>query len=341
MFTRGNGNELWVMLLEKAFAKLHGNYHWLEYGYTYEAMIDLTGCPTTYFNLKDKKSVDLENYKEKDKFWNLIKKYDDRGYLISGETSGFDAYSKGGGLSGGGLVPGHAYSVIRLVEVKGNRLINIYNPWKKFEWDGAWNDNDSRWTKEIKDIVKPKLWNNDGLFWMCLDDFCERFSSMNVWQLRNWEEIRVRGKFLKVDDINGDENNDNVISKFYYEVHVARKTKVIFTIHQEDQRIVGSCKRPLNDVGFIIFKVIKNKNESLSIYAISDFKRKRELQQEVTLNEGVFIFMPLTTGWMLQEPKVAKHAKIEPYVVNSDGTISYHPFIKSAFADISKKASSM
>ena len=234
------------------------------------------------------------------------------------------------------LVEAHAYSVIRLVEVKGNRLINIYNPWGGFEWDGAWNDNDSRWTEEIKDIVKPKLQDNDGLFWMCFDDFCKKFNSMNVWQLRNWEEIRVRGKFLKVDDIYGDENNDNVISKFYYEVHVARKTKVIFTIHQEDQRIVGSCKRPLNDVGFIIFKVIKNKNESLSIYAISNFKRKRELQQEVILNEGVFIFMPLTTGWMLQEPKVAKHAKIEPYVVNSDGTISYHPIIKSAFGDISR-----
>lgn len=172
--------ELWVMLLEKAFAKLHGNYHCLEYGYTYEAMIDLTGCPTTYFNLTDKNSVDLENYEEKDKFWNLIKKYDDHGYLISGETSGFDAYSKGGGLSGGGLVPGHAYSVIRLVEVEGNRLINIYNPWGKFEWDGAWNDNDDRWTKKIKDIVKPTLRDNDGLFWMCFDDFCERFSSMNV-----------------------------------------------------------------------------------------------------------------------------------------------------------------
>ena len=235
------------------------------------------------------------------------------------------------------LVKAHAYSVIKLVEVEGNRLINIYNPWGRYEWDGAWNDNDSRWTEKIKDIVQPKLQDNDGLFWMCFDDFCERFSSMNVWQLRNWEEIRVRGKFLKVDDINGDENNDNVISKFYYEVHVTRKTKIIFSIHQEDQRIVGSCKRPLNDVGFIIFKVIKNKNESLSIYAISDFKRKRELQQEVTLNEGVFIFMPLTTGWMLQESRVSQHTKIMPYAENSDGTISYHSFIKSTFADMFRR----
>lgn len=323
------------MLLEKAYAKLHGNYNCLEYGYTYEAMIDLTGWPTKYYNLKDKSSVDLEDNDQKEKFWNLLKNYDDLGYLISGETPGYDQFTKEGGLSGGGLVPGHAYSIIRLVEVKGNRLVNIYNPWGKFEWDGAWNDNDTRWTREIKDIVQPTLRDNDGLFWMNFDDFTQRFSSMNVCQLRNWEEIRVRGKFLKVDDIQ-DDDIDNVISKFYYEIYVTYKTKVIFTIHQEDQRIVGSCKRPQNDVGFIILKADKNKIGSFSTYAVSNFNRQRELQHEVTLNEGVFIFMPLTTGWMLQEPRVVQYTKIEPYVVNADGSMSYHPFIKSTFADVFK-----
>ena len=79
-------------------------------------------------------------------------------------------------------------------------------------------------------------------------------------------------------------------------MHVTRKTKIIFSIHQEDQRIVGSCKRPQNDVGFIILKADSDNIGSFSTYAVSNLNRQREVQQEVTLNEGVFIFMPLTTG---------------------------------------------
>jgi calpain-15 len=53
MFSRAHGNELWVLLLEKAYAKLHGSYKNIVGGLPHEAMMDLTGCPTTTFSFKE------------------------------------------------------------------------------------------------------------------------------------------------------------------------------------------------------------------------------------------------------------------------------------------------
>lgn len=53
LFSRANGNELWVLLLEKAYAKVHGNYYTLRGGFANEGMMDLTGSPTECFDFED------------------------------------------------------------------------------------------------------------------------------------------------------------------------------------------------------------------------------------------------------------------------------------------------
>jgi hypothetical protein len=45
IFSRANGNELWVLVLEKAWAKEHGTYKRIESGESHKTFRDVLGAP--------------------------------------------------------------------------------------------------------------------------------------------------------------------------------------------------------------------------------------------------------------------------------------------------------
>jgi len=51
-----SSNEIWVLIVEKAWAKVFGSYQRIEAGTTGEALNPLTGCPTKFFIHDDVKS---------------------------------------------------------------------------------------------------------------------------------------------------------------------------------------------------------------------------------------------------------------------------------------------
>lgn len=85
MFSRAHCNELWVLLLEKAYAKLHGNYLLLRGGYASEGLMDLTGCPTIFYDFGDEFVRMLVDSGE---FWKLMRKADDEGFILAASMPG-------------------------------------------------------------------------------------------------------------------------------------------------------------------------------------------------------------------------------------------------------------
>jgi calpain len=64
--------EFWVPLMEKAYAKLHGNYEAINGGSMAEALVDLSGGCSEKFDLRATETAELI---ESGVFWKDLKKY--------------------------------------------------------------------------------------------------------------------------------------------------------------------------------------------------------------------------------------------------------------------------
>lgn len=50
----------------------------------------------------------------------------------------------------------------------------------------------------------------------------EYFKQINICKVKNWDEVRVKGKFVKVEDIN-DNKMETYLSKWYYQFEISQK----------------------------------------------------------------------------------------------------------------------
>jgi hypothetical protein len=134
-------NEGWLMLVEKAYAKLHGCYQNLVYGQVERGLRDLTGWPTFKHALVD----------EDGELWETLKKY----LTYPGWLMGVEFREKG--TPGHGLLAGHAYAVLDMVEAHSDataqydqldvRMVKLHNPWGMTTWNGPWSQNSGLWAQ--------------------------------------------------------------------------------------------------------------------------------------------------------------------------------------------------
>lgn len=79
---------------------------------------------------------------------------------------------------------------------------------------------------------------NDGTFWMSFGDFVKHFDCLDVCKIKDWDELNIRGRFIRYNDIN-DPDNELVVSKWFYALEIPSKTHLIVGLHQEDERMEG------------------------------------------------------------------------------------------------------
>uniref|UniRef100_A0A6T6KIL7 Uncharacterized protein n=1 Tax=Rhodosorus marinus TaxID=101924 RepID=A0A6T6KIL7_9RHOD len=211
-FSQTSRDQLWVPLLEKAYAKAHGSYWSISGGEIAEAMLELTACPTETISFSSTTFDSNET-------WERLVSFSSSHFPMGCATA----------TGGDGLVGMHAYSILEVKTLTGLlpgiqtkmheyfprkripsvdtssqppppdnveeqiaddgslRVLRIRNPWGKYEWKGAWGSNSDMWTPELRKLL-DKGDKNDGTFWMSYHDFLIRFALVDVCKAHmNWE----------------------------------------------------------------------------------------------------------------------------------------------------------
>jgi calpain len=129
LFVRSKGgDELWPMLLEKAYAAYYGGYGNIEGGFVHVGLVDLTGGFGEKISLRDNDG----SVADEAVIVRQLEQHSKNGDLIgAGSTNGRDTDA-----TPDGIVKGHAYAILRVEKVDGLALVQLRNPWGESDWSG-------------------------------------------------------------------------------------------------------------------------------------------------------------------------------------------------------------
>ena len=191
-FASSQGNELWVSILEKAWAKINGCY----------AKIGCGGSPHEVFDVLTEaysEQVSVSKSGAND-LWNKMLESQKKGFVMTAGTSG-DVSNLD--IEEVGLSPGHAYTVLGVYELDGSRgkekVVRLRNPWGNGEWNGDWSDSSSKWTSALKNKMGLDK-KDDGDFYMSFNDFITYYVTMGFAKIHPDYETAVL-KIKKEDAI--------------------------------------------------------------------------------------------------------------------------------------------
>ncbi|KAK0253072.1 hypothetical protein LTR01_005544 [Friedmanniomyces endolithicus] len=220
-FSHCKSSETWLPLIEKAYAKAHGDYAAVEGGYASEGIEDLTGGVGVVLNPED--------IMDKDRFWREQLSQVNENFLFGGGSKRKDSKGVVGGyvihgvreLMDASLSPGTRH-LLTLLHLEVGRT----------EWKGDWSDGSKLWTPEMM-IKLGHTFGDDGVFWMSYKDFLKHFPRINrvrlfddkqgTWQVsQQWTSVNVPWTVEYLDTT--------------FEVEIEKKGPVVFVLSQPDDR---------------------------------------------------------------------------------------------------------
>jgi len=311
-------NEFWSALLEKAYAKLYGCYEILDGGELAEALEDFTGGIAEPLDLVAGKYSELDD--ERDKLFKVMKKERNNRALLAAAIPAKSS-SEMEQSTDIGLVIGHAYGItaVKRVALEGSGLFNFFNrdklsmvrlrnPWGGSEWKGAFSDGSPEWNR-IDQNEREKIgltFEEDGEFWMTMEDFCKYFTNLSICRVVNtsfislqkrWHDGERDSEWTKERSGGCINNRETFMSnpQFRFDQSTDGDDEMLFGLMQKGGRGIGKEKLV---IGFTIMKVELNREyrcmKVQEIIKSSQFKNARTIFLRHTLPRGRYVLVATT-----------------------------------------------
>ncbi|GJN69961.1 hypothetical protein PLICBS_004013 [Purpureocillium lilacinum] len=257
--------ETWLPLLEKCYAKAHGDYAAIEGGFGGEGIEDLTGGVTS--------EIFTTDILDKEQFWSELLRVNQE--FLFGCSTGVWGESTWGERKG--IMERHSYSVQRAVEIDGKRLVRLKNPWGKGEWKGPWSDGSKEWTPEWLEKLGHRF-GDDGDFWIAYEDLLRKYQA--------FERTRLFGEEWSVTQIWTTLNVPWMVNYHdtYFSLSISKPGPVVLVLSQLDDRYFRGLEGQYRfELGF---RLHKTGHEDYIVRSQTPYRMRRSVNVELDLEAG-------------------------------------------------------
>ncbi|MCJ1307921.1 hypothetical protein MMC25_001569 [Agyrium rufum] len=282
-------DETWVPLMEKAYAKAHGDYGAIDGGLVSEGIEDLTGGVSSMVYSSDILS--------KDRFWKegLLKVNSE--FLFGCGTPDWEDDI---GPGRDGIHGNHAYSILKACEYESEKLVLVKNPWGRSEWNGPWSDGSKEWTLDAMQALSHTF-GDDGIFWIRYSDLLKKYDVIFRTRLftsdwcvsQQWTNLAVpwAGYFQDVK----------------FNISVPTKAPMVIILSQLDDRYFRGLEGQYRVT--LSFRTYKAGQENYIMRTVGEYPGQRSVSVELTLDAGEYEVRPKISAY-----RDLSRAKIEDVI---------------------------